>query len=44
MISLLVIGFTQLGCQSEPDVVGWWDAIEKDGMQFPIVLEGEVAQ
>ncbi len=44
MISLFALGFTLVGCQMEPDVVGWWDAIEKDGMQFPIVYEGEVAQ
>jgi len=36
--------FALMGCQSEPSVVGWWDAIEKDGMQFPIVYEGDIAQ
>ena len=44
MILLLVLVMTSVGCKSEPDVVGWWDAIEKDGIQFPIVYEGEVAQ
>ena len=29
---------------SSPSVLGIWDVLEKDGMLFPIVLEGEVAQ
>ena len=44
MISLFLLLSTQLGCQEEPNALGWWDAIEKDGMQFPIVLEGDIAQ
>ena len=33
-----------LACAAQTDLAGRWDAIEKDGMQFPIIYEGETAQ
>ena len=38
------LGYMALSCSTEQGIVGLWDAVEKDGMQFPIVYEGEVAQ
>ena len=40
ILSLLISS----ACSTQSEIVGTWDAIEKDGMQFPIILEGETAQ
>ena len=39
-----LVGMISVSCAPQEGIVGLWDATEKDGMQFPIVYEGDAAQ